>query len=331
MDQLVKTYIYTHPNVSKEDLYKQFPNYDKKDLKRLANFFIKTRNTGVQVEPLVVTPMTHGTLNYNLIDESHLAGGTKSRAAGHVLKKIQDPIVTPGLSTGWGQVALAIAATQTKKHVTVIIDDKETDVSKYAEYLADERYFKIIRTPDDVFKVARERSVDATLLELGIDTPEFQNVLEDKLGQAFYNWDPNYKTRIKRIWVVWGSGGICRVLYRLLPRTHFCVVQIGKAIRHELLEPSRTTVYFSSRPTKYQLENKTKYGTVSRRNGHPSNWRNSQQGTVEYGRPQWQEARATASDLPPYPSVSTYDAKIWRFAKVDMRDDDFIFNVAADQ
>ena len=325
-------------NVLYEAVLSRKGEVDNAEVKSLANAYIRIMNTGKD-EPAVQVKKVQ---KFNIIDESHLAGGSKSRVAMDLLQTYVDDghsgIVTWGLSTGWGQVALSIAATQLKFPVTIFIDtplNGQTDVTSKALDVSSRKYATIISNDNPQAAAKSFATNRVKFMELGFNTTEFRNLLREKLHDAFVKWDPDYQEtmRNKRIWVVWGSGGIARTLYELFPNSPFSVVQIGKAIKWEDFDVTRTTLYFSSKPTQYQLKHRFSYAPISDKAGSnvfPSTWRNADERSPMYGRVRWQGPRQVTTVLPPYPSVSTYDAKLWRFLKVDGRPGDYVFNVAAD-
>ena len=103
----------------------------------------------------------------------------------------------------------------------------------------------------------------------------------------------------KRLWVVYGSGLLISVLSQVWPETEFLLVRVGKQVTPEILE------FLNSSKINYRI--------------FPPN---------DQELPQWFENSATI--LPPYPSVKTYDAKIWQYVLTHGETNDYIWNVASD-
>jgi hypothetical protein len=96
----------------------------------------------------------------------------------------------------------------------------------------------------------------------------------------------------QRLWVIAGSGTLLQVFGKLWPNTELLAVLVGKNIWEDQFDP--------------QI------------------WKR----ITIYKAPQRYGARTEL--LPPYASVSNYDAKIWQFVLKHGQDGDYIWNVAAE-
>ena len=93
-----------------------------------------------------------------------------------------------------------------------------------------------------------------------------------------------------RIWLVAGSATLLKALYKVFPTSYFLVVQVGKTIWPDQIEHGKRTQLYKS-PHKFHER---------------------------------------ANKQPPYPTVSTYDAKLWEFVTKYGQGGDYIWNVGKD-
>ena len=128
------------------------------------------------------------------------------------------------------------------------------------------------------------------IIPFGLDSEEFNEVLFQELSQEI-NFIPT------RVWLTVGSGTLLKVLARIWPNTEFMPVKVGKDYCKE------------------------QFGETWNRMGQESR-------KVLLTAPEsfYQQAKI----LPPYPSVSNYDAKIWQFVLKYGQDGDYVWNIAAD-
>lgn len=92
----------------------------------------------------------------------------------------------------------------------------------------------------------------------------------------------------RRLWIVAGSGTMLNILMKILPQTYFLAVQVGRKINMD-------DVYDKSRITLYVSTYKL-----------------------------YKDFKGRV----PYPTVQSYDAKIWEFIKIHGCPGDYIWNVA---
>jgi hypothetical protein len=140
-------------------------------------------------------------------------------------------------------------------------------------------------------------------LSFGLFTEEYIDILAKNitkaLPQSMIENPPNW------IWLVGGSGMILQTLYKVFPNSCFGLVQVGK--------------------TFYTIEDKKAW---SIKKGIPfsleSTYNPDNTELHVYPKKFWQ----SADILPPYPSVATYDAKLWKFVLENGENGDYIWNVA---
>jgi hypothetical protein len=134
------------------------------------------------------------------------------------------------------------------------------------------------------------------LIPFGLDSDDYNEILESQLRKAIPEDFPTPKT----LWLTVGSGTILRVLGKIWPNTQFMPVQVGKKLWEDQYTPDlwkRIGGY--SRIEKLKAPQKF-FEPVSRKL------------------------------RPPYPSVASYDAKVWQHILQEGEEGDFIWNVAKD-
>ena len=128
-------------------------------------------------------------------------------------------------------------------------------------------------------------------IPFGGDSPHFLFFFREQLIRSI---DASLLTEEKcpkRMWVVIGSGLLFKVLASIFIHTKFLLVRVGKQISPQIREDYKDRATFYESPLYF-----------------------SQQ----------------ATDLPPYPSSSHYDAKLWHFVNLYGEEGDYVWNVAKD-
>jgi len=133
------------------------------------------------------------------------------------------------------------------------------------------------------------------LVPFGLDSEDYNLIFEKQLRKVIGdNINP------KRIWMSVGSGTILRVLGKIWPETQFMPVQVGKKLYEDQYTPELW----------HRLGGKERIDQLT-----------APQRFFE----------AVSEDLrPPYPSVATYDAKVWQFILEYGEEGDYVWNVAKD-
>ena len=127
-------------------------------------------------------------------------------------------------------------------------------------------------------------------MPFGLDHPDFNRLLHEAIVSAL---PPSLREQPpRRLWLVAGSGTILKTLATIWPKTYFLVVQVGKDLPRKTME------------------------TV------PQFW--------AFKAPMPFEGPAEPSEMPPYPSVTNYDAKLWGFVRRYAEPGDFVWNVGRD-
>lgn len=237
-----------------------------------------------------------------VVRDDLLPGGTKQRALLAVLKDSPaDEFVYAGPPQGSAQVALAHVAKALGKRATIFVSGKNHAPLSRLSRLARDAGADVVRVlpPNSLRDVQAEAVAYATgagarqLIPFGFDTPEFRAVLSNAIRAAL---PPGLEEGPRRLWLVAGSGTILAALAAVWPKTHFLVVQVGKTVWPDQL---------GVRPDGTKAFEATKFVAP-------------------------EKFREPARRRPPYPSVSTYDAKLWQFVETRGEDGDYVWNVGAE-
>lgn len=241
--------------------------------------------------------------HYILIQEGYLPGGTKQRAFIPYLNSTNYNVyIYAGPSSGYAQIALAIAANITDKKAIIFVEysygkapfsDRARSYGAIVNdiFIVDNKQIKkpapleiVQQKAKDYLNELISQGISATILEFGGSNKEIIDLLRTQLIEAIpKDFNP------KRMWLVAGSGTILKVLAEILPNTFFEVVQVGKKIWPDQLPQGRSRLHIA--PEKFYEK---------------------------------------AILQPPYPTVATYDAKLWQFVQKYGESGDYIWNVGMD-
>jgi 16S rRNA G966 N2-methylase RsmD len=199
-------------------------------------------------------------ININVIRDDLLPFGTKQRALIEYLSNqhYQEYIyVSP--PNGMGQLALAQCSKIIGKKTTIFtpfqknkhkitktisklsnVSLKEINVTKFSDlYQYATEYLK---------KIQEQKGNDYIFMfDLGFFDKEFIDIMAKNIKS---NWKNSFN--IKRMWITGGSGTVLNALYKVFPKTHFILVQVGHVIDKKYIKPKRTTVL--TPPQKFKTE-----------------------------------------------------------------------------
>lgn len=204
--------------------------------------------------------------NMILIDEGILIGGSKQRIMPMVLSKIQEhKIIYAGPSTGYAQVALSYVCRMMGKQAILFLDctkfDKSplTDIAKkfgavvnYINPKIKEKRLKYISNQADIWK---RNNKNSHIIPFGLN--------DNYTVRLYCNvFKELHKLNPKRIWVVAGSGLIFTSLSKVLLKTEFMIVQVGKKIWPDQLKGIHHQLFISDYKFKENIKEKVPYDTL---------------------------------------------------------------------
>jgi len=247
--------------------------------------------------PMVISSDTYNNKKFCVFRDDKLVGGTKQRAIVSYMESMGsfEKFIYAGPNTGYAQVALAYAAALTNKTAVLFLRKQfpRTNLTKYA--LTFGSAVELHEIPNANLKQLQEQAEQynksdskSHLFSFGgydeVYMAELHKMLKRSIPSKLIKMG-----RPKRLWLVAGSATIANVLYKLFPKTHFIIIQVGKKIWPDQIDESRTTLIISD-----------------------------------------ENFLDVAKSQPPYPTVSTYDAKLWKYFTADNKPGDYIWNVGKD-
>lgn len=256
--------------------------------------------------PIVVetvrVPKKTKSFNIRVVRDDLLQGGSKQRGLVPLLQSLPEKeFVMPAANDGLGQVALAHSASLLGKRGTSFVAGrkKESKATQLARKLGGNvigvypgyMTVRTARAREYTDKRNRARAGSTKLFELGVDDPEFEKALLKELKMAI----PKGFRKPKRVWVAVGSGLLMRVLGKLWPDAKLIGVQMGmRQPITDILDAQRAKNAKIYVEENYKFEKPTK-------------------------------------DLPPYPAMASYDAKLWNWIKRYGQEGDLVWNVGIDE
>ena len=241
-------------------------------------------------------------ITVNVIRDDMLIGGTKQRAAYEfVCSRSENEIVYAGPATGFAQLALAFACCKAKKQFIGFMQGRQNGcfpiTEKASTYGANITIYscQLIDVQSKAEEYAATHS-NAFLCPFGLECDEYREILVKQIKNAL----PENFDAPKRIWLAVGSGTLLRALASIWTETIFMPVRVGKRFWEDQFEPSVWKRLGDGMDLEELACKQSFYEPVD-----------------EYLRP-------------PYPSVNTYDAKVWQFIRKYGKNDDYIWNVAKD-
>lgn len=168
-------------------------------------------------------------INYKLIREDELIGGTKQRALDYFIQDDKIEYIYAGPSQGFAQVALAYVCHLFNLKATIFLrsgkDSNQTLKAK--QYKA-----KIIYIKNANLKFLQKKSLeyskkkkDRFLLPFGLDDEGYTKLLAERIK---ISWGKKHKP--KRLWHTIGSGTLLKAFKIVFPDCKFMLVKVGKKI-----------------------------------------------------------------------------------------------------
>jgi len=248
------------------------------DLKNPIPFLVFQRSETIPRElydpKIVVNKITTNNIKLNVISDNLIIGGTKTRAILKYLSSILNDnintLIYLGASNGYAQVAFAYSLYLLKSNIKLIIYFQKTklyeanklkSISKYIYHNIE--YIEVAKPFREIWSLIDEKLNDTTLLiPFGLNDPIYRNYFYESLNYHLVD----YKNKIKRLWIVGGSGTLFTTLYNILVDTFFNVVQVGKDIKLDD-EHDRVKLYKSSYKLYLPIEKNIPYPTLKSYDG----------------------------------------------------------------
>jgi hypothetical protein len=240
----------------------------------------------------IVTTTKYDNKSFNIIRDDHLIGGTKQRGLVPLLEKIKkDVFIYAGPVYGYAQVALAYSAFLTHKRAVVIVEKRK-------------QLYPLTKYAKSFNAYIHEVPQPAYLQKLILYSKNFYEQDIDKRFLIKFGGDNhifiNFLT--ENIKIAWGDKKHPDVIWTVA----------GSSVLLNVLYNIFPDTYFN---------------------------------VVQVGKTIWEDQldlkrtklyiskerfQNIAKEQPPYPTVSTYDAKLWIFVRKYGNDGDYIWNVGKD-
>ncbi len=253
-------------------------------LKGLHPIFIYEKNTLIPIKlynpPIQTETLEHRDLKLNVIRDDLITGGTKCRAIISYLQNLfkSKPNITEliylGASNGYAQVALAHGLQLLKSKIKLRLYAQSTPnlpetkkLQDLASYLyPDVTYVHLQKSFKEIWPIVdahTESNPNSYLLPFGLN----DDVFKQMLYEALHDYLRPFVGKIKRMWMVAGSGVLFSVMYKILTQTHFCLVQVGKKVELDLYDGARYTLYVSSLRLYEPIKTPVPYATTKSYDG----------------------------------------------------------------
>lgn len=247
-------------------------------LKNLHPIFIFQKNKNIPETlynpPIEISTIKNNNLKLYIIRDDLIIGGTKNRAIIPYLKYLFNmypdikELIYLGASNGYAQIAFSYGLQLLKSTVKLTIYfqktnlDESNKLSNLAKYLyPNVNYIEMDKTFKEIWPIVDfhlKTHDKAFLIPFGLDEEKYKLYLY----LALKNYLDPYISKIKRLWVVIGSGVLFGTLYKILTNTEFCLVQVGKKVNLEKYDPNRIKLYQSSFKLYQKINEKILYPTT---------------------------------------------------------------------
>src|SRR3990167_591575 len=261
-----------------------------------------------------VEPATWEGKTFHVIREDYLPGGTKQRALFEFInRRKEEEFVYAGPTSGYAHCALSYVTKLLNKKATVFLQTGAPHRDEHAPLVQYTRsnganIHLLAKTLDDTTKDATnyvenvnkgKETPTCFMCPFGLDSEEYKEILRNALISAMPQELKDSPP--KRLWITVGSGTLLRVIATIWTETVFMPVRVGKGVWEDQYDPQV--------------------------------WKRMGDGlTIEdLKAPQRFFEKVARELLPPYSSVSNYDAKVWQFVQKHGKDGDYIWNVGRDK
>ena len=257
--------------------------YSNPFLKDLHPIFIFKKSMTIPIElynpPIEIIAIEDNSKKLYVVRDDLLVGGTKSRAIVQYIQQLLEKnpktneLVYAGASNGYAQIALSYALYLMKSNIKLTIFfqathlDEAHKLKRIAKYLYPNTNYIDVNGPlKKLWKELDQYMLlhkNAYPIKFGLDDPIFMDILLLALKDHL----EKYVDKIKRLWLVAGSGTLLKTLYGLLPNTKFNIVQVGRPVDISSLDKNRVTLYVSGLPLYTKIDADIPYPTTKSYDG----------------------------------------------------------------
>lgn len=221
--------------------------------------------------PLVIEEYKRNNKLLFVIRDDNIIGGTKGRATVEYLRSILkdskiNEVIYLGASNGYAPVALAYSLLLLKSQIKLTVYSQRTQlleakkIISLVKYLYSNTNYVLLEKPFKEIWPMIDKHLDekagSFLIPFGLDDALYKKILYDSLREHLSNFN------IGRLWLVAGSGILFSILYKILPKTKFNLVQVGKDVDISDYDTTRITLYKSSYKLYSTINTNVPYPTV---------------------------------------------------------------------
>lgn len=264
-------------------------------------------NPAVIVKKYKITRNDGKKISINVIRDDLLVGGTKQRGMYELMKKSDnDTFVYASPLNGYAMVAISYCSQLLGKESIIFVAGSVHSPSTKKAMKYGAKIILVNGTLEEAQKRATEYSTEhsSMLIPFGGDSPEFSKILYKNLKKA-----TKHISEPSRLWIPIGSGTLSRTLMKLWPNAKIVPIRIGKNVWED----------------QYSSESWKRMGGRKR---------------IDYLRVvndprlpkikgfEYQRFEEPAPIMPPWPSMKTYDAKMYQRILQFGQEGDYVWNVA---
>jgi hypothetical protein len=270
--------------------------YANKDIKNPQPIWIWRKYNNVPNKlynpDIIIRDIEYDNKKFNIIRDDYLIGGTKQRGMVPLLETVNKNIfIYAGPIYGYAQIALAYSAYLTHKNSVVIVEERK-------------KLFPLTNYAKSFGALIKEVPQPAYLEKILLYSKKYYE--QDKTSRFLINFGGDYNVFINfmkdNIKKAWGEKEHPKRLWLVS----------GSAILLKVL---------------YSIFPKTFFNVIQ---VGKTIWEDQLNTTRTKLYISTEKFANIAKEQPPYPTVSTYDAKLWKFVKKYGENEDYIWNVGKD-
>lgn len=271
------------------------------------NFLNMDYNPPVIVKKYKITRNDGKQITVNVIRDDLLVGGTKQRGLYELLEKSEyNTFVYASPLNGYAMVALSYCASLLNKKVVIFVAGSVHSPSTKKAIKYDGTIIFVNNTLEEAQRqaTAYAENNSAMLIPFGGDSPQFSKILYKNMKKATKHIAEPF-----RIWIPIGSGTLSRAIMKLWPNSKIMPIRIGKNV----WEDQYTATDWKRMGGRKRIDNLRVINDpkLPKLKGF-----------------EYQRFDEPAPVFPPWPSMRTYDAKVYQRILQFGQDGDYVWNVA---